>query len=95
MTDNKDRHNVEDNSRQVQLPVTTAAAPAVKGKSENYFFFNPRKLIRDVSQPSLDLTERLEDDDVEGGQDDDRAQLGGDERVDAVEGGVVPANCHQ
>ena len=46
-----------------------------------------------VNQPSLDLTERLEDDDVEGGEDDDGAELGGDERVDAVEGGVVPADC--
>ena len=48
-----------------------------------------------VNQPSLDLTERLEDDDVEGGEDDDGAELGGDERVDAVEGGVVPADCQQ
>ena len=45
-----------------------------------------------VCQPSLDLTEGLEDDDVEGGEDDDGAELGGDERVDAVEGGVVPDN---
>ena len=45
-----------------------------------------------VSQPSLDLAEGLEDDDVEGGEDDDGAELGGEERVDAVEGGVVPDN---
>lgn len=44
-----------------------------------------------VSQPALHLAECPEDDDVEGGEDDDGAELGGDERVDAVEGGVVPA----
>ena len=54
-------------------------------------FFYPRELVGLVTQPSLDLTECLEDDDVEGGEDDDGAELGGDERVDAVEGGVVPA----
>ena len=49
-------------------------------------------LVRVVSQPALHLAECPEDDDVEGGEDDDGAELGGEERVDAVEGGVVPDN---
>ena len=90
VTDHKDGHNVEDDSGQVEFPVSSPAASTVKWKSKNYFFI--RKLVGVVSQPSLDLAEGLEDDDVEGGEDDDGPQLSGDEGVDAVEGGVVPDN---